>query len=50
MTNVLLALELCLGLVSIVCSLSGRGSGTSAVDSSIGTVLLHDFALQVGLP
>ena len=37
-------------LVSTVCSLSGRGAGTSAVDSSIGPVLLNDFALQVGLP
>ena len=38
----------CMG--SIVCSLSGRGAGTSAVDTSIGTVLLNDFALRVGLP
>ena len=37
-------------LVSTVCSLSGRGAGTSAVDTSIGPVLLNDFALRVGLP
>ena len=40
----------CYSLVSIVCSLSGSGGGTSAVDSSIGPVLLNDFALWVGLP
>ena len=38
----------CMG--STVCSLSGRGAGTSAVDTSIGPVLLNDFALRVGLP
>ena len=35
----------CSSLVSTVCSLSGRGAGTSAVDTSIGLVLLNDFAL-----
>ena len=35
---------------STVCSLSGRGAGTSAVDTSIRPVLLNDFALRVGLP
>ena len=38
----------CMG--STVCSLSGRGAGTSAVVTSIGPVLLNDFALRVGLP
>ena len=38
----------CIG--STVCSLSGRGAGTSAVDTSIGPVLLNYFALRVGLP
>ena len=41
-------LVFCMG--STVCSLSGRGAGTSAVDTSMGPVLLNDFALRVGLP
>ena len=38
----------CMG--STVCSLSGRGAGTSAVDTSVGPVMLNDFALRVGMP
>jgi len=41
---------LCSSLVSTVCSLSGRGAGTSTVDTSIGPVLLNDFAVRVGMP